>query len=1157
LGGWSLNVQHHWEDGDPPRLLLGAGGNFPVTRTFPHPDGTLVPDPSDAIAYVFDGPRRHVATVDAVNGRVLIRFEYAGVDLIGIVDADGQRTVVTRDDGDIVLTGPLGDVNRLEFDANDYLAAVTQPGDRRWAIAHDDSGLLETIAPPRVTAVDGAARHRFTYNADGQLIRDEGLDGEALRLVRRDRNDLSQVDLYRAMDAPDGTVRELKTSYRHWSDGRRATEFADRIDLTETLEEAELQGFDSGYRTRNADTSTVTVLVDDADRWAGGVARGRTIFQPRADTDLLPIAIETEERTVLAPDGPLGAQSIDHVETIIRRGGVVEGRSTLYPHGQPERFGGVPFVEATSAEGRRSVVLMDGGRVTQVQAGDLHPVRYTYDARGRVETVRQGPEGTERVTRFEYQDDLRAVIVTTPDGRRIQTRLNPALDVERTENMAVIDDEIRFGYDDGGALDALHTPSGTHVWQTSDGGRTATYTAPPVEGQPEGSTTQYAWGLDGRPMSVIEADGRETGFIYASETGLLDRLETSDQTIENAWRPDLQLQSSQVSARVLRDGTTIELSERPLYVGNRPYGAELTVTIDGVERIMSQSVELDPATWVPQRTVIEGANERTAAAELGFDRDGGLIRLGALNIDLSAQGAGLPGLAQIGELLTARTFSRFGEMDALHVEYAGTERYALQLRRDAQSGEITGVFECFLGAGGCNEWAYDFDAEGRLVAATPFHGTAYAFTYDVSGRRVERRADHQLEATQSVDAQDRLLRYADATYTYNAMGQRTGAFDTPSGDWAYAYDVRGGLRSVEGNDVVVEYVLDSAGRRIGRRENDGALTWWMYDGLHPVAEFDDQLRLRKRFYYGVRGHTPEYMTVHGADGLQTGRYHFVTNLVGSVAGVLDDGGDWVERTNYSPFGRPEVVIAAPADLRHPFGFAGGFKDAATGLVRFGARDYDPFTGQWLAKDPIGFAGGDPNLYGYVGQDPVRFFDPSGLQRRQTSFHGNGHFFNHVLTDADHYIGVPPSRETLIGVSVVIAEELLLNALTAGTATAGRLIYRGGRWVFDGAKKAVVAAWQRYRSWQASRKAKKASCIAFEKLPANMQKAVRSLRRRAKEHRDKLEAYRKNPDAFDNKGYLKNAPSSEVRTRIINGRIRHLEQEIKAFEDQIQRILGGN
>ena len=46
-------------------------------------------------------------------------------------------------------------------------------------------------------------------------------------------------------------------------------------------------------------------------------------------------------------------------------------------------------------------------------------------------------------------------------------------------------------------------------------------------------------------------------------------------------------------------------------------------------------------------------------------------------------------------------------------------------------------------------------------------------------------------------------------------------------------------------------------------------------------------------------------------------------------------------------------------------------------MRFGARDYDPETGRWTAKDPIRFAGGDANLYGYVFADPVNLTDPSG------------------------------------------------------------------------------------------------------------------------------------------------------------------------------------
>lgn len=60
------------------------------------------------------------------------------------------------------------------------------------------------------------------------------------------------------------------------------------------------------------------------------------------------------------------------------------------------------------------------------------------------------------------------------------------------------------------------------------------------------------------------------------------------------------------------------------------------------------------------------------------------------------------------------------------------------------------------------------------------------------------------------------------------------------------------------------------------------------------------------------------------------------------------------------------------------GYAGGLYDNDTKLVRFGARDYDAFTGRWTAKDPIGFGGGSSNLYQYCTNEPVNNSDPSGL-----------------------------------------------------------------------------------------------------------------------------------------------------------------------------------
>jgi len=99
--------------------------------------------------------------------------------------------------------------------------------------------------------------------------------------------------------------------------------------------------------------------------------------------------------------------------------------------------------------------------------------------------------------------------------------------------------------------------------------------------------------------------------------------------------------------------------------------------------------------------------------------------------------------------------------------------------------------------------------------------------------------------------------------------------------------------------------------------------------------------------------------------------------------VIDiDSGQVMQEMDYDVWGR---VIRDTHPGFQPFGFAGGIHDPDTGLVRFGARDYDPETGRWTAKDPILFAGGDLNLYGYVLNNPVNFIDPPGLWSIKVSF----------------------------------------------------------------------------------------------------------------------------------------------------------------------------
>ena len=144
---------------------------------------------------------------------------------------------------------------------------------------------------------------------------------------------------------------------------------------------------------------------------------------------------------------------------------------------------------------------------------------------------------------------------------------------------------------------------------------------------------------------------------------------------------------------------------------------------------------------------------------------------------------------------------------------------------------------------------------------------------------------------------------------------------------------------------------------------------WL-DSLRPIAELDASGQLRSVFHYAEHANVPSAMERDGK------LYRILHDHLGSVRLVIDTtNGIVVQQMDYDVWGK---VIQDSHPGFQPFGFAGGLHDPDTGLTRFGARDYDAETGRWTSKDPILFNGGDMNLYGYVLQDPVNYFDPEGL-----------------------------------------------------------------------------------------------------------------------------------------------------------------------------------
>jgi RHS repeat-associated protein len=106
------------------------------------------------------------------------------------------------------------------------------------------------------------------------------------------------------------------------------------------------------------------------------------------------------------------------------------------------------------------------------------------------------------------------------------------------------------------------------------------------------------------------------------------------------------------------------------------------------------------------------------------------------------------------------------------------------------------------------------------------------------------------------------------------------------------------------------------------------------------------------------------------------RYYLHYDQVGSLRAVSDTNHNIIKEITYDTYGN--IINDTNPNFKVPFGFAGGLYDQDTKLTRFGYRDYDAYTGKWTAKDPIGFDGGDSNLYGYVWSDPINWIDTTGL-----------------------------------------------------------------------------------------------------------------------------------------------------------------------------------
>ncbi|WP_170207648.1 RHS repeat-associated core domain-containing protein [Luteibacter pinisoli] len=247
--------------------------------------------------------------------------------------------------------------------------------------------------------------------------------------------------------------------------------------------------------------------------------------------------------------------------------------------------------------------------------------------------------------------------------------------------------------------------------------------------------------------------------------------------------------------------------------------------------------------------------------------------------------------------------------------------------------------------------AFDYNASGDRLAVRG-GGASNGYGYQAGTHRLT-QADGK---ARRYDDAGNLIVLGDATLSYDATGRLASASEGGKLLVSYGYDAEGNriARTVTSSGKTTMTVQDEAGRWLADVDASGRVLQqgvWMDDLLVGVV----------------------------ADGKL---YYVAPDHLGSPREILDPERNaivWRGLHNADPFGStlPDEDpdgdgMAFVFDLRFP----GQRYDNLTGLHANGARDYDPTTGRYIQVDPIGLGGG-VNPYLYANGSPLTYSDPDG------------------------------------------------------------------------------------------------------------------------------------------------------------------------------------
>jgi len=268
---------------------------------------------------------------------------------------------------------------------------------------------------------------------------------------------------------------------------------------------------------------------------------------------------------------------------------------------------------------------------------------------------------------------------------------------------------------------------------------------------------------------------------------------------------------------------------------------------------------------------------------------------------------------------------------------------------------------------------YNYDYLGQLISADYANQTDESYIYDSNGNRITANGSNYTTGDNNELTSD-----GNYTYTYDAEGNRISKTNTANTERElYTWDYRNRLTSVTKQTFntetqmwetvqVIEYTYDYNNIWIRKVVGENK-TIFIPENYQTAVQIDNGATTTHHYLW-----TPNQQDKLLADTTTDGILWSLTDHLGTIRDII---GSENAHLIYDAFGN---LISGTNPLL--FGYTGKAFDVSTNLQNNINRWYDATIGRWLSTDPIGFEGNDTNLYRYVGNSTISFWDFSGQKQ---------------------------------------------------------------------------------------------------------------------------------------------------------------------------------